>query len=129
MPTANHVTTLINLKSYIDENLLSLALATTVRLNAAMDNPTTKATANAVTSSPMAIGNMIRALEAELKRMKAGHGVSKGGKDEMRIPRVKCTQCNDYHTKVPTKQCWTLPGNQASNLDDWKPHGEQTMQD
>jgi hypothetical protein len=38
--TANHVTSLADLKTYIDENLLALAQATTAGINAVMDQPT-----------------------------------------------------------------------------------------
>jgi hypothetical protein len=59
----------------------------------------------------------IKALEAELKRMKNGN--NNGNKGETNASKTKCTHCNRYHPKVLADKCWSLPGNQASKPEGW----------
>jgi hypothetical protein len=129
---ANHVNTIADLKSYIDENLLALAQATTAGLNAVMETPpvaTTNATANAATTvETNSLESKVKALEAELKRLKAGKA-SNGATGEAKPPRVKCPHCKRYHPKVPADKCWALPTNQASKPEGWKPRAEKASQE
>lgn len=114
--TVNHVTTVADLKAYIDDNLLALAQATTAGLNAVMETPTTAAPGKDK-AEPNTMEDKIKALEAELKRMKNGN--NSGGKSETKASKTKCTHCNRYHPKVPADKCWSLPGNQASKPEGW----------
>ena len=126
--TTNHVTSIADLKTYVDEGLLTLAQATTAGLNAVLEQPTNRGNttkANAPTA-PSPLESKVKELEAELKRIKAGNG---GGNSETKAPRVKCTHCNRYHPNVPADKCWALPANQAGKPDGWKVRGEKTKQD
>ena len=126
--TANHVTSLSKLKSYFDDNLLALAQATTAGLNAVMEKPVPTAATKTATATSTSLEDKVKALEAELKSMKAGTG-TKGNNGETKTPRVKCKHCNRYHPNVPADKCWAFPGNQASKPDGWKPRGEKPKQD
>lgn len=115
--TANHVTSIADLKSYVDNSLLALAQATTAGLNAVIEKPkdTGKAT-NAIT--PYSLDEKVAAIEAELNKLKMGRGVRKGNNSE-KPPRVKCVHCNRYHPNVPTSKCWALPANSDGKPEHW----------
>lgn len=127
--TANHVTNIADLKAYVDDNLLALAQATTAGL-AAVIEPTMpnayNATANAVMTTTTTLEDKVKALEAELKRLKAANSKGKSEKNEANANRVKCMHCNRYHPKIPIDKCWALPGNQASKPEGWKPRVVKT---
>ena len=124
--SANHVTTIADLKMYIDDNLLALAQATTAGINAVMDQPPV-ATANAAaTSTASALEDKVKAHEAELKHIMAGKGSSTHeNKGEKKMARVKCVHCNWYHPNVPADKCWGLVGNHANKLEGWKPKAKK----
>ena len=118
----NGLTSIAELKEYMDNSLLALAQATTAGLNAVMEKPTATA---AATNNSSQLESKVKELEAELKRVKAG----KGGNSETKAPRVKCTHCNRYHPNVPADKCWALPANQAGKPDKWKVRVEKTKQE
>ncbi len=119
--SANHVTTINDLKAYIDENLMALAHATTAGINAVLDRPQATSTAE-MTTSEKKIDDKVKMLEAELKRLKAaanGKGSGNGDKDKKITPR--CAHCNRYHPNVPAEKCWSLDANKTAKPEGWKP--------
>lgn len=129
--TANQVQTIADIKTYIDENLLALAHATTAGLNAVMEKPAPKATTKAsTTTTAESLAEKVTALEAELKRLKATKGTTKAeGDNTNKPPRVKCPHCNRYHPKIPADKCWALPANQATKPEGWTPRNDKPKQD
>ena len=127
--TVNQVQTIADIKTYIDENLLALAQATTAGLNAVMEKPSPKATTKAsTTTTAESLAEKVTALEAELKRMKATKGTKDNGDNTNKPPRVKCTHCNRYHPKISADKCWALPANQTTKPDGWTPRGDKPKQ-
>jgi hypothetical protein len=124
--SANNVTTIADLKTYIDDNLMALAQATTVGINAVMAQPPI-ATANAVaTSTASTLEDKVKALKAELKRINAGKGSSTHeNKGKTKLARVKCVHCNRYHPNVPADKCWGHAGNHADKPERWKPKAKK----
>ena len=125
--TANHVTSVADLKTYVDETFLALAQATTAGLNAVMEKP--KPTDTNASTTTFSLNDKVAALEEELKRLKAGKGTGKGGSNEGKPPRVKCTHCNRYHPNIPADKCWALPANQAGKPEGWAVRKEKSKQD
>lgn len=123
----NGITTIPALKSYVDDSLLAFAQATTAGLNAVMEKPP----AAAATTTPSAVDDRVAALEAELKKLKAGNkGTGKNGSNgQTTATRAKCKHCNRHHPNVPSDKCWALLANQASKPDGWSVKGEKTKQD
>lgn len=132
--TTNQVTTVADLKAYVDENLLPLANATSAGINAAVTvNPMPPQSENKATGNVN--GELIatlKSIQIELKQIKGaiGGGTNEGGNTagETKTPRVKCKHCNSYHPKIPTEKCWALPGNAASKPDGWEPRPEKSKQ-
>ena len=125
--TANHVTSIADLKGYVDDSLLALAQACSAGLNAVIEKP--KDTGNATNATtPSALDEKVAALEAELKKLKAGKGAGKGSNSE-KPPRVKCVHCNRYHPNVPADKCWALPANSAGKPEKWTVRTEKSKQD
>jgi len=125
------ITSVADLKDYIDSSLLTLAQATSAGLNAVMEKPkpTANATAATAATTTSTLKAKVKALEVELKHVKAGNGASKGGNCEAKPRRVKCTHCNRYHPNVPADKCWALPANQAGKLEGWNPKADKPKQD
>ena len=132
--TVNHVTTVTDLKAYVDNNLLALAHATSASINAAVNVTTTptQSTNKATGTENGELLAAIKAIQNEIKQLKGANngGSNKGGNTgATKTPRVKCKHCNRYHPKVPDDKCWALPGNATGKPDGWEPRTEKTKQD